>query len=245
MFIKKAAFAIFIICLVFLLVAGCSNDEENPITPTPTPKAPVFALKEITLPQHMLSSDDAMAKQAIAMVEEVLDFESCGCLFAAPGDAETIKAESGAWEYKWSAGDLTKTMQITAVSGRDSWKIFYDGSMDGRNYNNWRYMDAVQSSDLSSGHVTIFKAGTVTTELEWVWYTLEYNDYKLIKQFYGESPYKIEITIKPDNSGKIDKFAHNSSGNMVYDVKFAWKVDGTGSYWTFEDGVQTSFGTWQ
>ena len=73
MFIKKAAFAIFIICLVFLLVAGCSNDEENPITPTPTPKAPAFALKEITLPQLMLSSSDAMAKQAIAMVEDSTD----------------------------------------------------------------------------------------------------------------------------------------------------------------------------
>jgi hypothetical protein len=245
MLIKNSAFAVCISFLIFFLIAGCSSDEENPITPTPPQTPPDFSLQEITLPQNMLHSTNTLAKQAITTIDEAIDFARCGCTFEAPDEATLEKAEGGEWEYTWSVVDLTKTMQITAVSGRYTWKIFYDGTQTGQEYNNWRYMDAVQSTDLSSGHVTLFKAGTVTTELEWVWYTLENTDYKLIKQYYGDPSYKVEITIKTDNSGKIDKFKRNSSGSMVFDVKYAWTSDGSGSCWTFEDGVQTSFNTWQ
>lgn len=245
MLIKKAIIAAAMASLLLLVIAGCSSNEENPIAPPTTPKAPTFTLKEIIFPQHMLNSTDAHAQQAIALVTDALDFESCGCVFAPPTEAEAVKETSGEWEYKWTTGDLTQTLQISAVSGRNSWKVFYDGSQNGTNFNNWRFMDVVQSTDLSSGHITLFKAGTVETEMEWVWYTLEQNEYKLIKQYYGDPPYKIDISVKKDNSGKIDKFAPNTSGSMVYDVKFSWAADGTGSYWTFEDGKQTGFGTWQ
>ena len=240
---KNALYAIFA-SLLILIIAGCSSDEENPITPTPTPSPPEFMLKEITFPQHMLNSTDPMAQQAIATVENAMDFKACGCLFAPPEGAETIKESSGEWEYKWKTGELTQTLQIASVSGRDSWKIFYDGVKDGNSFNNWRFMDAVQSADLSSGHVTLFKPATLIIDMEWVWYTLQLSEYKFIKQYFGDPPYKIDITVKSDQSGKIDVFKPNSSGNMVYDIKFAWKADGSGSYWTFEDGKQTGYGTW-
>ena len=193
----------------------------------------------------MSSSTDVNAQQAISLVTDALDFESSGFVFAPPNEAEAVKEKSGEWEEKWSSGDLPQTLHIEAVSGRNRWKIFYEGAQGGKTFNNWRFMDAVQRPDLSSGHVTLFKVGTVETEVEWVWYTLEQNEYKIIKQYYGDPPYKIDISIKSDNSGKVDKFAPNSSGSMVYDVKFSWAADGTGSYWTFEDGKQTGFGTWQ
>jgi len=244
MFIKRSALVISGLSLLILIIGGCGSDEENPITPTLPPQPPTFQTKAIDLPQAMLNSSNDMAKQAIAIVEETLQFEPYGCRFEAPADAEAVKEKAGDWEYKWTTNGLTQTLQITSVSGRTTWKIFYDGSDGSQTYNNWRFMDTVQSTDLSSGHITLFKAGTNMTEIEWVWYTLELDVYKLIKQFYGEPPYKIEITVKPDKSGKIDKFTRNSAGNMVYDVKFSWNEDGSGSYWTFEEGVQTSFGTW-
>ncbi len=239
---KKAGVVIIALSFV-LIIAGCSS-EESPITPTTTPKPPEFRLKEITFPQHMLNSTDPMAQQAIAIVTEAMDFETCGCIFVPPEGAETIKESSGEWEYRWKTGDLTQTLQITAVSGRDSWKIFYDGVKDGDSFNNWRFMDAVQSADLSSGHVTLFKPVSLIIEMEWVWYTLQAGEYKFVKQYFGDPPYKIDISVKPDKSGKIDKFKPNSSGNMVYDIKFAWNADGSGSYWTFEDGKQTAYGVW-
>ncbi len=226
------------------LFAACSSEKESPVTPTQPPKPPQFKLKAFDFPDKLVQSTDAMAKQVTAMADQVTNFEGTGCIFDPPQNAQAVKEETGNWEYQWTAEGLTQTLKITAGGGRYTWQLFFTGSKEGIGFDNWRKMDVVQRTDLTNGHVYLYKEGSTQIEVEWVWYTLDNGDYKFVKQTYGEPNSKIEITIKTDRSGRIERFAPNSKGNLVYDLRITWNADGSGAWWTFNDGVQTGYGTW-
>jgi hypothetical protein len=239
----KKWFFILGVALAIVLLSACSSNEENPVAPTP-PKPPEFTLKSFNFPTKMVQSADEMAKKALSLAAECTSFEGTGCIFAAPQNAQAIKEASGDWEYQWVTGTLTQVLKMTAGSGRMTWQLYLNGSDDGKNYINWRRMDAVQKSDQSNGHVYLYKDGTQQISFEWVWYTLETNDYKFVKQWYNEPTGKIEFTIKEDQSGKMERFVPSSKGSMVYDLRITWNADGTGAWWTYSEGVQTGNGIW-
>ena len=232
------------VALMIVLLFACSKNEENPVTPTTPPKAPEFTLKPFAFPQKMLQSADEMAKRALTIADECLVFEGTGCIFAAPQGATAIKEETGQWEYQWVTGGLTQNLKITAGGGRLTWQLFWNGTEGGQSYANWRKMDVVQRSDQTNGHVYVYKPATTQIALEWVWYTLDSGDYKFVKQWYDEPTGKIELTFKEDKSGRLERFAPNSKGNLVYDLRINWNSDGSGAWWTYHDGVQTGYGTW-
>lgn len=227
-------------CFLFF----CSSDEESPTTPTQTYDPPTFTVNSVTFPAAMESSSDDMAKETISEIEKAMTFEGTGCCFCAPNACETVKNEKTAWEYSWKEEELTRNLKITAISGRNMWQVFYDGSADGVNFSSWRYQDALQTTDQSDGHVHLYKEGTNQLQLEWVWYTLENGDYKFIKQCFSDPCFKYDIVSHPDNSGKLERFAMSSTGNLVYDLRVSWDAEGNGAWWTFSDGAQTDSGTW-
>jgi hypothetical protein len=239
----KKWFLIFGAALMIVFLFSCSSDEENPVTPT-KPKPPEFTLKPFDFPAKMVQSADEMAKRAMTLAAECTAFDGTGCIFAAPQNAQANKEESGDWEYQWITGTLTQKLKMTAGSGRLTWQLYLNGSENGINYVNWRSMDAVQRSDQSNGHVYLYRTGTQQISIEWVWYVLETNDYKYVKQLYDDPTEKIEFTIMEDKSGKMERFVPSSKGGLVYDLRITWNADGTGAWWTYNEGVQTGYGTW-
>lgn len=230
--------------LFIFLIGGCSSDEESPVAPTPPPKAPAFELKAIDLPNGLLQSTDAKAKLAVQLIDEVNSFEGTPCVFAAPTGAQAVKEVTGSWEYQWITGSLTQNLKITAAEGRLTWQLFWDGVDQGKSFTNWRKMDAVQRTDESNGHVYLYLEGSQQITMEWVWYTLENGDYTMVKQNHQEPISKIDITIKTDKSGKLERFSKNSKGSLVYDLRITWAADGAGEWWTYTDGVQSDYGKW-
>lgn len=244
MLYKKGVVLIILLPLVLLFVASCSEDEESPVGPSPSPQAPEFTLREVAFPDAMKQSTHEKSQMAMTLTEDAMTFKGTDVVLEAPEGAEALKETSGEWEYEWQEGNLAKTLKITTSTGRITWQMYYDGTKDGNTYNDWRCMDAVQSSDRTSGHVHLFKPGGQHIGIEWVWYTLANSDYKFIMQTYTEPCSKLDIVSKPDKSGKLERFSKNSQGNLVYDLRITWNADGTGAWWIYEDGKQTDYGTW-
>ncbi len=241
MLFKKIIFAFILLSFLF---TSCSEDEEAPVGPSPSTEPPEFALREVTFPDAMKQSTNEKAQMAISTTADAMSFKDSDVVLQVPEGAQAVKKTSGNWEYEWQEGNLTKSLKIITSTGRVTWQMYYDGNADGNNFSNWRCMDAVQSSDRTSGHVHLFIPGGQQIGTEWVWYTLANNDYKFIQQTYQESCTKLDIVSKPDKSGKLERFFKNSQGNLVYDLRISWNADGSGAWWTFEDGQQSDYGTW-
>jgi len=238
MLLKKILSLFVLVPSVLLLT--CSSDEESPVSPTPKTDPPEFVLKEVTFPEKMQNSSDQMAKETIERIHQTMSFEGTGCVFEAPANSTAVTETTSAWEYQWTEDQVTNSLKITSTADRNMWQIYFDGG----SYSNWRYMDAVQRSDRTSGHVHLYRSSTSQIEHEWVWYTLENQEYKFIKQVYSDPNSKVEIAFKSDGSGKLETFLPGSGGSLVYELRVSWDNEGNGSWWTFDDGTQTGSGTW-
>lgn len=231
------------VALLMMFIA-CSSDKESPVTPTTPPKAPEFTLKQFVFPAKMMQSADEKAKLALQIAAEVTNFEGTGCIFEPPAGATAVKEESGNWEYEWMDNNVKNVLKITAGGGRYTWQLLLSGNVEGVSLENWRKMDVVQRTDQTNGHVYLYKLGTQQITIEWVWYTLENGDYKFVKQWYEPPTGKIEFTFKADKSGRLERFSPNSKGSLVYDLRITWNSEGNGAWWTFNDGTQTGYGSW-
>ncbi len=67
------------------------------------------------------------------------------------------------------------------------------------------------------------------------------NVYHLVYEAPEEG--RIEITVNPDESGSVTYYEWNGSA-FVMVFKAVWNTDGSGEWWTYENGVQTGHGTW-
>lgn len=237
---------LWLLMLVFLLVllAGCSSNEENPIAPTPKSEPPEFALKEVSFPQSMTSSTHTMAKKAIEMVTDAMNFDGTGAFFTAPTGAQVLLESKVAWEYSWDTANLNRRLAITLLSGQYKWQLYYTGTANNVTFDNWRFMEAVQKTDKSNGHIYMYRENTGQIVQEWVWYTLEKDEYKFVAQDFGDAKSKIEITLKADTSGKVEFYLPSTSGGLVYNMRMSWDAQGAGAWWTYDNGVQKESGTW-
>jgi len=245
MFYKKLL-VLMAFCMGLFLIIGCSSDEENPVTPTEkAPDPPEFQMQEITVPDNMMNSGDAKAQLAISLIEAARSFEGTGCTFEAPSAATVLTESKSAWEYSWVDGSLTHRLAITSLASinQQKWQLYYTGSKDGVTLEDWRFMDAGQTTDLSSGHVYVYKLNTKQIIQEWTWRT-DRGTYTLEKYDHGESTSKIEIIIKADGSGKVERFVPSTTGSMLHDLLVNWTASGTGNWWVYENGMTKESGSW-
>lgn len=245
MFYKKLL-VLTAICMGLFFIVGCSSDEEGPVTPTEkAPDPPEFQMKELSVPDHMMNSGDAKAQLAVSIIEAAQSFVGTGCVFAPPEGATVLTESKSAWEYSWAEGAVTKRLAITALTSinQHKWQVYYTGTKDGVALDNWRFMDAGQTTDLSSGHVYVYKLNTKQIIQEWTWRT-DANSFTLERYEHAEPRSKIEIDIKTDHSGKVERFVPSTTGSMMHDLLINWKADGTGNWWVYENGMTKGSGSW-
>ena len=247
MLYKKQLCFFVLMCAVLLFVVGCSEDEESPVKPTPKTEPPEFQLRDITFPDKMKNSTDEKAQLAMTVIQGAMSFEGTGCIFAPPSGAEVLAETQTAWEYSWQEGNLTKRLAITSLTSinQRKWQIYYTGSADGITYeDNWRFMDAGQTTDLGGGHVYVYKPNTKQIINEWTWRT-ESGKYTFETYDYSTPKLNIEIIINSNKSGKVERFVPSATGVMMHDLLISWDKNGNGSWWTYESGVTTGSGTWE
>jgi hypothetical protein len=242
----KKLFVLMAFCMGLFLIMGCSSDEEGPVTPTEkAPDPPEFQMREMTVPDKMMNSGDAKAQLAISLIEAAQSFEGTDCVFGSPDGATVLTESKSAWEYSWAEGALTKRLAITSLASinQRKWQLYYTGSKDGVTLDEWRYMDAGQTTDLSGGHVYVYKLNTKQITLEWTWRT-DGGTYTLEKYDHGVSRSKMEIVIKSDGSGKVERFVPSTTGSMLHDLLVNWTASGTGNWWIYENGMSKESGSW-
>ncbi len=242
----KKLFTMTALCMGLFLFFGCSSDEEGPVKPTEkAPPPPDFELREITVPDKLANSGDAKAQLAMNLVDQAMSFEGTGCVFAAPEGATVLAESKAAWEYSWVEGALTKRLAITSLSSinQRKWQLYFSGSTDGASLEDWRFMDAGQTTDLGSGHVYVYKTNTKQIILEWTWRTNQ-GQYTLEKYDHSDPRSKIEIILRADGSGKVERFTLSTSGSLMHDLLINWAADGSGTWWTYENGMTKETGSW-
>jgi len=140
---------------------------------------------------------------------------------------------------------LTKRLAITSLSSinQRKWQLYFTGSKDGATFEDWRFMDAGQTNDLSSGHVYVYKTNTRQIMLEWTWRTNQ-GQYTLEQYDHSDPRLKMEIILRADGSGKVERFALSSSGSLMHDLLVNWSSDGSGTWWTYENGMTKETGAW-
>jgi len=233
-------------CMGLFLLVACSSDEENPVTPAEqAPDPPEFQMQEMTVPESMMNSGDAKAQLALSLIEEAQSFDGTGCVFEAPSGATVLTESKSAWEYSWVDGSVTKRLAITSLMSIDQqkWQLYYTGSKDGVTLDEWRFMDAGQTTDMGSGHVYVYKLNTKQISLEWTWRT-DKGTYTLEKYDHGDSMSKIEIISRPDGSGKVERFTPSTTGSMLHDLLVNWTASGAGTWWVYENGMTKESGSW-
>lgn len=244
--LHKKLFLVMALCLGLIFVIGCSSDKENPVKPTEKTPPPEFKLRDITVPTKMMNSADEKAKLASSLIQASVSFEGTGCVFSKPDGATILSESTSAWEYTWTEGSLTKRLAITSLSSinQRKWQLYYTGSANDVTYeDDWRFMDAGQSMDMSSGHVYVYKDNTKQIILEWTWRTSN-NVYTFEKYDHSETKCKVEIIVKPDGSGKVERFSMSTTGSLMHDLLVNWTADGSGTWWTYDNGINIGSGSW-
>ncbi len=224
----------------------CSSDDTNPISSTDPPANPTFQFNKITVPGQMLQSTNPYAIQAIDYITHCQNFNERGCFFDPSPNAQktvTTTNEGTVWQYVWRQGDLDFEMKIQNTRDRYAWSIFLDGEDGNVTYNNWKFMEAVQLHDQSSGHIYRYKTNTQEMRYEWVWNTMEDGAYRLNLRTFDNPATVDQIVGYPDQSGIISHFEH-VNGSFYLAFKAIWQSDGSGSWWTFDQTILTGNGDW-
>ncbi len=211
----------------------------------PAEPPPGLTATPVTVPAHMLESQDSMAMMAVAYVDMANSMSSLVDTYFTPpgGKACAVKTDGPPWEYTWTDSSLTVTMTIDEMVGGYQWEIVLDGTDGFYAYSDWLMMSAEQTTDGSSGSMILYQPVTTEIDSEWSWSTDAYGVYTFVMTTYGSPGSRIEIVVNLDQSGSID-FYDESGGAYEMVFRVEWAADGTGSYWMYSGGVEQDSGTW-
>lgn len=229
---------------VALVFFACS-DSSNPAK-TNDPDSPIFSTKTITLPIGLTNSSNEDAKELVDFIDDLSNFDQAGCCFACPKDATDRESSycELCWEYQWACDNsLNLELKITSGTDRNTWQLYYNGSMDGATFNHWKRMDAVQTFDQSSGHVNLFIENSVNSEVEWIWYHLEDESYRFDRTIMIPEKIKMSLKFNKDSSGEFEVYTIDN-GQLRKTMRYIWYVNGKGEWWQYENDKQIDHGIW-
>lgn len=230
---SKFIFWLFIILALLLLTSGCSSDDDSVTEPKTSEKnPPEFSMKKLQLPSNMLVSTDEKVVLVKSFVQNKQDLSDFGCVFCPPENA-TKEILPNTWKYSWVEENLTKILSITEFKDRNLWQLYYYGTKDGFDFDNYKFMDAIQFNDQSSGHVFIFEEPTTQMKYEWNWLTVD-QKYTLQWSDYCDENCKVLFSMNEDNSGEFQKL-ERIENTFILKLKVQWNNDGTGNWWEYEN----------
>jgi len=235
-----------LIILIILLFPGCESDDNGTSSSSKTPAPPTFSLKSMQLPAYLEASSNQDAQELKECIANAQNLEFYGCCFDAPAAEQNVEKSytEPEWTLEWEENGLQKQLKITDQNERVSWEMYLTGTFKNTSVTDWLRMEAIQRKDRSNGHATLYKTGTSSINYEWIWYSFETGEYKLIRNCFHEEQTKIIITLQADHSGTVEIQGLNSKGVLEVKTRYIWYVNGKGEWWTYEDAAQTNHGVW-
>jgi len=88
-----------------------------------------------------------------------------------------------------------------------------------------------------------YKPLTTNIAMQWEWNIDAQGVYTFVMTSFVDGGGKIEITVNPDESGTLE-FYEEVSDNYALTLKVVWQSDGSGQWWTYENGTETDSGGW-
>ena len=229
--------------MVAVWLTACGDDKTTDTGGSEPPQPPAFTTHTVTVPEHMRESSDPNAQMAVGYVDMANGLGAYSAQLSPPAGAQGASA-AGTWTYTWEADSLTVTLIVIETNELYPWDVFYDGTLEGQTFDNWKAMHAEAAKDGSSGEFVFYEFGTTQAFMMWTWSTDAQGVFTFVMFYYGETgDGKIEVTVNPDGSGSL-AFYEGDGG--VYELTFLveWNTDGTGQWWTYEGGAETDSGTW-
>lgn len=231
--------------LIFLtILSGCSkNDESNPVAPK-TKEPAKLQLKEITVPTHLTQVQDQHAQMVSSYIQMANGLTNYAAFFTPPSGAKHLpKGYSTEDEWTWTEDNLTVTLVYNEGESNISWKVILTGLYEGFTATNWTSMEAEQSKDGNSGHLTIYEPVTTTVAVDWEWNNNSNGNASFIFTDF-ESFMKMQIDVNSDNSGMLQVF-QSSDNQFILQYKISWTATGSGEWWEYDaTGNITDHGTW-
>ena len=237
--------ALMITMAAVLVFAACSKKDSNPVTPT-TEEAPQLNLQNITVPDAMKQSSDIHAQIVVGYMQMANIFTSSMAGYVnPPSSTAPAKRQGNLWEYNWTLDALTVIVRITDDADKYSWVTQFQGSDANYTYQNWIAYRATQSKDATSGSFTIYAPNTTVVIAQYTWNlddagALHFNIVTAALQ-QGNT---YSGVLNADKSGTLE-VSQTADGQTVLLEKYQWNADGSGRWWTYENGKVKESGTWQ
>ncbi|HEX2960398.1 MAG TPA: hypothetical protein VHO43_01315 [Ignavibacteriales bacterium] len=236
----RKLYSVFILLLAVLLISSCSKEEKNSVEPEGNnDKAP--GLPNVAFKGPNTQSTD---QYAIITKTSVESFNTYPLLINSIFSAVQPTSSNGEWKWVVNPGG-TASETFTGKRNSDgsyTWALILNGTIQNDSYSNWKAFEGTTSADGKSGNWKIFDENSTTLVGEYSWSTnasgiltgilLEYDN--------GAASGKMEVINNPDNSGSL-KIYHNN----VLELMSTWKTDGTGTWHSYENGVEKTNGNWQ
>ena len=207
------------------------------------PSAPVFTTHTVDLPQAMMESSDPMAQTAVSQVALANAISGYSTYLYPPAGTQGVSG-TGTWTYTWATDSLTVTLVITDTGNLYQWEAFFDGTLGGQTFDNWKAIHAEAAKDGSGGEFIYYQPVTTEVLMSWTWSTDTQGVFTFVMFYYGGmGGGKVEITVNPDGSGSLAVYEGDGA---VYELTLLveWEADGSGQWWTYEGGSQTDSGFW-
>ncbi len=234
---KRNVFMPFLILGLSLFMFNCSSNENNPVTPNEKPEPQQPAVQQVELPQSVTNSSDSHAAQAVMWAGMVNSFSAYSSYFSPPqGTKSLLKTnDDGSWTYTWTVDSLVITLLYEQNAESISWKVTLNGS-DSQSetvYVNWTMLEASQTTDGSSGTITMYDDNStdIIFTLTWSKDSDGTENYEYINPADGGG--KIVFTVHPENSGDVQMYNHLDGQYIVW-MKVAWTASG-GEWWEYDE----------
>ncbi len=245
MFSTRKSLLLLSVALLIGLGLACSGDGTSTQPDQGEPPGP--PLTSVTIPEAMQTSDDPMARLVVGYVGMVNALSGYGSYFTPPASScfgGGLLGSGPTWTYTWTAEGLTITLTIVESDETYVWDVVLSGSDGTHSYDDWLFIHAEQSKDGASGVVRVYKPVTDDVATVWEWNVDESQAYHFVLTFYGEGEQgRVILSSYADGSGNLGLYTY-VDGTYQLMLRAEWASDGSGEWWTYENGEETGHGTW-
>jgi len=232
-----------VLLIVGLLFFSCSSDKKDSGTNQEEQPPQGVTIEPVQLPASMVQSSDEHAQLVVAYVNLLNVFQYWTNSLIPRGQVKKSPAleattDGPPWVYTWTEQGLTVTLTITIENNQYHWVLTYSGSYEGTQYTNVKVVEAWQNMDGTSGSITLYDPETQSKAADWTWQKDDQGTVTIHFISYDDQT-EIILVQKADLSGSIEV-----KENSVLVFKATWNGDGTGQWWTYENGSVSGSGTW-
>lgn len=237
----KKLYSLVVLLLLSLLITSCSKKDDKAVDPGDGGDSQAPGIPTVSFKGPNTQSTDQYALLTKSSVES---FNAYPQLLSAMFSSTKPSNSNGQWLWVVSPGQgATETFTAKKNSdGSYTWTLVLNGTIQNDTYSNWKALEGTTSADGKTGNWKIYDDNTTTLVGEFTWST---NSGGILSGTFlsyenGATSGKFEVVNNPDNSGSLKVYSNN-----ILSFYSTWKADGTGTWHSYENGVEKTNGNWQ